>query len=137
MEYRVLKRTDEAWLLDTYNRTRNLACDLSTTLKIGDVIAYDPLLATGNRRICRFDIGEVTLIEYPYKIEVSTFKSNDGTEYEQKSKIKIAEIHRDTIRYKFSYNPATVSGIGKQKKSKIKLSDETFATITKNFHNGK
>ena len=136
LEYRVLKRTDLAWEIDTNNRTRNLACDLSRTLQIGDVIAYDPKLSTGSRRSCRFDIGQVTLINYPYSIVVSSFKSDSDTDYVMKS-ITSTTIHRDTIRFRFPFNPITISTIRNKNIYKIVLSDEIYTTITKKNYNGK
>jgi hypothetical protein len=93
----------------------------------GDVIVFDPMLTSGSRRQCRFDIGQVVRISYPYDIEVSTWRSLTSTEYVLKKMVQ--NIHRDTVRYKFDDNPIM--------QNKIVLTDEIFTTITKNFYNGK
>lgn len=136
LEYKVLRRKDIAWVTETESRTRSLACDLSRTLKSGDVIAYDPRLLHTNRRSCRFNIGEVISIQYPYDIFVNLFESNSNTQYVRKNLINCVQIHSYALRYKFANNPMIVSTIQNKTVYKLELTDEIFATITKNFYNG-
>ena len=125
-EYKIIRCSDAAWIKESKTRVRNLACNLFNTLKIGDVIAFDPMLTSGSRRQCRFDIGQVINISYPYDIEISTWSSLTSTEYVLKKTFQ--NIHRDTVRYKFIDNPII--------QNKIVLTDKIFTTITKNFYNG-
>ena len=125
-EYKIIRCTDAAWIKESRTRVHNLACSLFNTLKKGDVIAFDPILTSGSRRQCRFDIGQVVNISYPYDIEISTWKSITSTEYIRKKTSQ--NIHRDTVRYKFIDNPII--------QNKIVLTDTIFTTITKNFYNG-
>ena len=104
----------------------NLACILFNTLKNGDVIALDPILTSGSRGQCRFDISQVVNISYPYDIEISTWKSFTSTEYIRKKTGQ--NIHRYTVRYTFVDNPIM--------RNKFVLTDKIFTTITKNFYYG-
>lgn len=84
------------------------------------------MLSNGSRRQCRFDIGQVVRISYPYDIEISMWKSLTSTEYV--SKLTVQNIHRDALRFKFVDTPIL--------QNKIVLTDEIFTRITKNFYNG-
>ena len=70
-EYKIIRCTDRAWINKSKVRIHDLACNLFNTLKNGDIIAFDPMLSNGSRRQCRFDIGQVVRISYPYDIEIS------------------------------------------------------------------
>lgn len=126
MEYKIIRCTDISWVNTSKTRVHNLACSLFNTLKEGDVIAYDPFLASGSRRQCRFDIGQVVRIAYPYEIEVSIWKSITSREYSKKPSVQ--NIHRDAVRFTFVESPIV--------QNKIVLTDEIFTIITKNFYNG-
>ena len=125
-EYKIIRCTDRAWINTSKVRIHDLACNLFNTLKNGDMIAFDPMLSNGSRRQCRFDIGQVVRISYPYDIEISMWKSLTSTEYV--SKLTVQNIHRDALRFKFVDNPIL--------QNKIVLNDEIFTRITKNFYNG-
>ena len=122
-EYKIIKCTDTEWIKQSKFRGRNLACNLFNTLKNGDVIVFDPMLASGSRRQCRFDIGQVTKISYPYDIEISVLKSITPTEYIWKQSVQ--NIQRDVLRFKFLDNPIM--------QNKIVLNGGIFTAITKNF----
>jgi hypothetical protein len=125
MEYKIIKCTDIAWVNMSKDRVRNLACILLNTLKEGDVTAFDPMLASGSRRQCLFDIGQVVRVSYPYEIDVSIWKRT-SREYIKKPSVR--NIHRDAVRFKFVVSPIM--------QNKIVLSDEVFTKITKSFYNG-
>lgn len=122
-EYKIIKCTDTEWIKQSKFRGRNLACNLFNPLKNGDVIVFDPMLASGSRRQCRFDIGQVTKISYPYDIEISVLKSITPTEYIWKQSVQ--NIQRDVLRFKFLDNPIM--------QNKIVLNGGIFTAITKNF----
>jgi hypothetical protein len=96
------------------------------TLKEGDVIAFDPMLARGSRRQYRFDIGQVVRVSYPYEIEVSIRKSITSSEFIKKP--SVWNIHKDADRFKFVVSPIM--------QNKIVLSDEIFTKITKKNYKG-
>ena len=125
-EYKIIRCSDAAWIKESKTRVRNLACNLFNTLKIGDVIAFDPMLTSGSRRQCRFDIGQVLNISYPYDIEVSTWSSLTSTEYVLKKTFQ--NIHWDTVRYKFLHNPIM--------QNKLVLTNVIFTRRKKNFYDG-
>lgn len=108
------------------NALNTVILALFNTLRVGDIIAFDPMLSNGRRRQCRFDIGQVVEISYPYDIEISVWKSITSTEYVEK--LTLTNIRRDALRFKFADNPIV--------QNKIVLNHEIFTKITKNFYNG-
>ena len=122
-EYKIIRCTDRAWINDAKVRIHNLACALFNTLRDGDTIAFDPMLSNGSRRQCRFDIGQVVVISYPYDIKISVWKSITSTEYVEK--LTLTNIRRDALRFKFADYPIM--------QNKIVLNHEIFTKITKTF----
>lgn len=137
LEYKILKRTDPAWVADTKSHVNNLGIDISRSLRIGDIVAYDPLLSPTSRRLYRFDIGEIVNNIWPHHYEVNPFvKSESPFIYVRKNIPKRIIIFRNDLRYKFIDIPIIQNIIQHKIEHRIILTDEILIDITKNFYNG-
>lgn len=69
---------------------------------------------------CRFDIGQVVIINYHFDIEVLMSKCT--TPSKKSSKLSVQHNHSEIIRHTFKENPIL--------QYKIVLTDDTLTTIT-------
>jgi hypothetical protein len=125
MEYKIIRRTDPVWLNDKLIRTENLAREIFNKLKAGEVIAFDFNI---NKKLNKIFIGLVDTIDYPSHIKVIIFNDSNRNDYHRLPLVNNRIIHRNSLRYRFNYNPIV--------DNKICLSEDVFKTITENFYNG-